>query len=114
MHVYNGKEGLSGFQPPVSAVRDLCEEMGSQRKHKISCQGQACVPSQYPACKEEVFYNKCGEALAQVSQTCGGGPILGNIQEQAGLGAGEPDLAVGSLFTVGELELMTFKGSFQL
>ncbi len=35
-------------------------------------------------CKEEVFYNKGGEALAQVAQRGGGCPIPGDSQGQAG------------------------------
>ena len=34
------------------------------------------------------------EALEQVAQRCGGSPILGDIQGQAGLGSEHPDGAV--------------------
>ena len=40
--------------------------------------------------------------------------ILGDTQGQAGWGSEQPDLAVGSLFIAGELDQITFKGSFQL
>ena len=34
--------------------------------------------------KEEIFYNKGGEALAQIEQRGSGCPVLGDIQGQAG------------------------------
>jgi len=37
--------------------------------------------------KEKVFYNKGGEALAQVAQRGDGCPILGDTQGQAGWGS---------------------------
>ena len=37
--------------------------------------------------KEEVFYNKAGEALAQVAHRGDGCPVSGGTQGQAGWGA---------------------------
>jgi len=45
--------------------------------------------------QEEVFYNECGEALAQVVQRGGECLIPGDIQSQAGQGSEQPDVAVG-------------------
>ena len=45
--------------------------------------------------KEEVFYNKSGQALAQVAQRSGGCPVPGDTQGQAVWGSEQPDLAVG-------------------
>ena len=63
--------------------------------------------------KEKVFYNKSGEALAQVAQR-GGRCHPGDIKDQAGWGSEQPDRAVGTPVHCRELDLMTFKGSFQL
>ena len=37
--------------------------------------------------KEEIFYNKDGEAVELVAQRVGGSPIPGDIQGQAGWGS---------------------------
>ena len=63
--------------------------------------------------KEEVFYDKCSEALANVGQRGSGWPILGNIQGQAGLGSEQSDWAV-CVPVHGELDQMIFNGPFQL
>jgi len=34
--------------------------------------------------RKKLLYNKGGEALAQVTQRCGGSPVLGDIQSQDG------------------------------
>ena len=44
--------------------------------------------------KNNFFCNKNGTALEQVAQSCGGFPILGDIQGQTGLGSEQPDLTV--------------------
>jgi len=44
---------------------------------------------------EEVVYNRCDEALAQVAQRGGGCPIPGSTQDQAGQSSEQPDAAVG-------------------
>ena len=44
--------------------------------------------------KEKNFYDKGGEALAQVAQRFGGCPIPGYFQGKAGLGSEHPDLTV--------------------
>ena len=52
--------------------------------------------------KEKVF---CSEALEQVAQRCGGCPIPGDFQGEAGSSPGQHDLAVVSLFIAGGLDL---------
>ena len=47
-------------------------------------------------CKENVFYNKGGEALAQVAQRGGGCPIPGDTQGQTGQGSEQSNLAVSA------------------
>jgi len=44
--------------------------------------------------RKKVFYNEGAEALEQVAHRCGGCPILGDIQVQAGPCPGQPDLSV--------------------
>ena len=39
----------------------------------------------------KVFYSESGEALEQVSQRCGGCPVHGHFQSEAGSGPGHPD-----------------------
>jgi len=41
-----------------------------------------------------VFYREGGETLEHVAQICGGCPISGDFQGQAGPGSQQPDLAV--------------------
>jgi len=41
-----------------------------------------------------VFYSEGGEALEQVGQRCGGCPVPGDVQGQAGSGSEQPDIAV--------------------
>jgi len=60
------------------------------------------------------FYNKDSEAWERVAWRCGGCPVLGGVQGQAGRGSEQPDLTVLSMFTAGELALVTSKGPFQL
>ena len=43
----------------------------------------------------KVFCSKGGEALEQVAQRCGGYPIPGDIQGQAGWSCEQPALAAG-------------------
>jgi len=38
------------------------------------------------------LYNKGGETLEQIAQRSSGGPIPGNIQDQAGQGSEQPGL----------------------
>ena len=57
------------------------------------------------------FCSEGGKALEQVPQKCGGSPVPGDIQGQAGPGSEQPDLA---LFIAGELNMMTFTYPFQL
>ena len=64
--------------------------------------------------KEEDFYSKGGEALAQVAQRGAGCPVLEDIQGQAGWGSEHQIQLQASLSIAGELYQMTFKGSFQL
>lgn len=47
--------------------------------------------------RKKVFYNEGAEALEQVAHRCGGCPILGDIQVQAGPCPGQPDLSVDVL-----------------
>jgi len=42
--------------------------------------------------KEDIFYNKSGDTLAQVAQSSTGGPITRNIQGQVGWGSEQPHL----------------------
>ena len=49
-----------------------------------------------------IFYSESGEALEQVAMCCF--PIPEDFQREAGSGHGQPDLAVVSLFTAGELD----------
>ena len=51
----------------------------------------------------KIFYSEGGEALAQVAQRCGRCPIPGNFQGGARSDPGQPDLAVASLFSAGQL-----------
>ena len=44
---------------------------------------------------KEDFYSMGGEALQQIAQRCGGWPIPGDTQGQAGQGSEQLDLAVG-------------------
>jgi len=44
--------------------------------------------------KEKIFYRESGEALEQVAQWCDWCPILGDFQDKAGSGPGQPGLAV--------------------
>ena len=62
-------------------------------------------------CKEKVFHNKSGEALAQVAQRSGGWPIPADTRGQAG-GALSTDGAVGVPVHCRELDQMAFKGHF--
>ena len=64
--------------------------------------------------KEEVFYGKGGEALAQVARRGSGCPFLGDFQDQAGWGSEHLMELYVSLFTAGELDWITFEGPFQL
>jgi len=59
--------------------------------------------------KEKVFYHKSSEAVEQVAQRCGGWPIPGDIQSQAGRGFEHLIELWVSLFIVGELDQMAFK-----
>jgi len=54
------------------------------------------------------------EAIKQVAQGCSWCPIPGDFQGEGGPGPGQCDLAVVSLFTVGEMDWTAFKGPFQL
>ena len=60
-------------------------------------------------CKEDVFYNKGGEALAQVAQRAGGCPIPGDTQGQAGQGSEHLMELQMSLIIAGQLEQVAFK-----
>ena len=62
--------------------------------------------------RKKLFYNKGGEALAQVAQRCGGCPVLRNSQGQAGWGSEQLMELWVSLFSAGKLEKMAFKGPF--
>ena len=48
----------------------------------------------YARYKEKVFYSEGSEALEQAAQRCGGCPIPGDIQGQAGPRSQQHDLAV--------------------
>jgi len=61
-----------------------------------------------------VLYSKGGEALTQAAQRCGGCPIPGDTQGQAGWGCEQLMELWVSLFTTGERDRMAFKGPFQL
>ena len=63
--------------------------------------------------KENVFYSDGDEALAQVTQGCGWCSVPWDFHSEAGSGPGQPDLAVASLLTAGELDQMAFRGPFQ-
>ena len=61
---------------------------------------------------KNVFYNKSGEALAQVAQGDVGCPVPGDIQSQAGRGSEHPMELKMSIAR--ELDQMDFKCPFQL
>ena len=62
----------------------------------------------------EVFYNKGGEALAQVAQRHSGCSVPGNTKGQAEQGSEHLTEMWVSLFIVGELVYMAFKCHYQL
>ena len=78
-----------------------CKIEGKRLFSRVSCDRRKWLQTKRGhiqiGCKEEVFYNKGSEALAQVAQRGGGCPTFGDGQSQAGWGSEQLDLAVAVL-----------------
>ena len=64
--------------------------------------------------KRKLFYNKGGEALAQVAQRAGGCPMAGDNQGQGGWGPEHLMELWVSMCIAGELHEIVIKSPFQL
>lgn len=68
-----------------------------------SCSPELYSPRDF-GYKEKVFYSEGIEAMEQVAQRGGGGPVLGDIEGQAGGALSTLICLWMSLFIVGELD----------